>query len=71
LVLPVRFENNPVNIKSKNHIVDVRGIRKSVPLKVTLTGLLALSHAVKAQQVILPAPSYPVTPPAVQEEPRQ
>jgi hypothetical protein len=54
-----------MNIKSKNRMVDVRGVRKSVPLKVTLTGLLALSFAAKAQQVIMPAISFPVTPPAV------
>lgn len=56
-----------MNIKSKNRTVVIRGIRKSTALTVTLAGLLALSHAAQAQQVIMPAPSYPLTPPAVQE----
>src|SRR5208282_169494 len=64
---PIIFENNPMNIKSQNRIVTVQSIRKSKPLEVTLAVLLALSFAAKAQQVIMPAPSYPVTPPAVQE----
>ncbi len=56
-----------MNIKSPNRIIAVHGIRKSTALEVTLAVLLALSFAARAQQVIMPAPSYPVTPPAVQE----
>jgi hypothetical protein len=56
-----------MNIKSPIRIITVHGIGKSTALKVTLAGLLALSPVAKAQQVIMPAPSYPVTPPAVQE----
>jgi hypothetical protein len=67
LVLPVRLENNPMNVKSNKHFVIIHRIRKSTPLGVRLAVLLALSFAAKAQQVIMPAPSYPVTPPAVQE----
>jgi hypothetical protein len=48
-------------------MVEVRGMRKSTPLKVTLAGLLASALAARAQPVIMPAPSYPVTPPAAQE----
>jgi hypothetical protein len=67
LVLPIIFENNPMNIKSKNRIITIHGIRKSTAWEVTLAVLLAFSHVSRAQQVIMPAPSYPVTPPAVQE----
>ncbi len=56
-----------MNIKSQNCTITVHDIRKSTILKVTSTVLLALSFAARAQQVIMPAPSYPVTPPAVQE----
>jgi len=52
-----------MNIKSKH---TVHGLGKSTALA-TLAFLLALSGTAKAQQVIVPAPSYPVTPPAVQE----
>ena len=56
-----------MNDKSKHRIIAIDDIRKSVALKVTLAGLLALSFAARAQQVIMPAPAYSVTPPAVQE----
>jgi hypothetical protein len=56
-----------MNFKSTNRIVAARGIRKSMALKATLAVLLPLSFAARAQQVIMPSPSYPVTPPAVQE----
>ncbi len=56
-----------MNIKSKNRIVAARGINNPAPLKVMLAVLLAWSFAARAQQVIMPAPVYPVTPPAVQE----
>jgi len=66
-VLPIIFENNPMNITSPNRIPAAPGIGKSTALKAMLAVLLALSFAARAQQVIIPAPSYPVTPPAVQE----
>jgi hypothetical protein len=56
-----------MNIKLKHRIITARGLGKSAALKVTLALLLALPFAARAQQVIMPAPSYPVTPPAVQE----
>ena len=56
-----------MNIKLKHRIIATRGIGKPVALKITLAFVLALSFAARAQQVIIPAPSYPVTPPAVQE----
>jgi hypothetical protein len=56
-----------MNIKSKHRIVAARGLGKSAVWEAALAVLLALSFAARAQQVIVPAPSYPVTPPAVQE----
>jgi len=56
-----------MNTKSPNRIAAIYGIGKSTALKVALAALLALSRTAQAQPVILPAPSYPVTPPAVQE----
>lgn len=56
-----------MNIKSKHHTVTTRGIGKSASLEATLGLLLAWSFAAGAQPVIMPAPSYPLTPPAVQE----
>ncbi len=56
-----------MNIKSKHRIVTARGLGKSAALEAALAFLLALSFAARAQQVIVPSPSYPVTPPAVQE----
>ena len=56
-----------MNIKSKHHIITIHGLGKSAALNVTLASLLALSFTARAQQVIAPAPSYVVTPPAVQE----
>jgi hypothetical protein len=53
--------------QSPNRSLAVRGPRKLPPLNVALAGLLALACAGKAQPVIMPAPSYPVTPPAVLE----
>ena len=45
----------------------IHGIGKSMALPVALGGLLAWSFAAGAQQVLMPAPAFPVTPPAVQE----
>src|ERR1039458_9517443 len=56
-----------MNAKTKNRIVTIHGIRKSTALEVTLAVLLAFSHAARAQPVIMPAPSFSVIPPAVQE----
>jgi len=57
-----------MNIKSKNRIViAIRRPRKSAALAATLAVLLVFARAASAQQVIMPAPVYPVTPPAVQE----
>jgi len=53
-----------MNIKSK---LTIHGLGKSAALKVALTFLLALAFTARAQEVIMPAPSYPVTPPAIQE----
>ena len=57
------MNKNPSNCMAAFH-----GIRKSTALKVTLAALLALSRTAPAQPVIMPVPSYPVTPPAVQED---
>ena len=56
-----------MNIKSKPRIITVHGLGRSAAWKVALAFLLALSFTARAQQVIAPGPSYPVTPPAVQE----
>lgn len=56
-----------MNIKSQNPIVTGRGMPELILLGITLAGLLVWSHGATAQQVVMPAPSYPVTPPAVQE----
>jgi len=57
-----------MNTKSYNRMAAMHGIGKSTALKVALAALLAVSRAAQPQSVILPAPSYPVTPPAVQED---
>jgi hypothetical protein len=56
-----------MNIKSPKRIIAVQDIRISTILTVALACLLAWSHTARAQSVIMPRPSFPVTPPAVQE----
>ena len=56
-----------MNINSPNQITGARACGNSAGLKVALSTLLALAFAAGAQQVIVPTPSFSVTPPAVQE----
>ena len=56
-----------MNIIFPKRFTAVLGFRMSTPLKTAFAVLLAVSFTARSQPVIMPSPSYPVTPPAVQE----